>query len=281
VGAAQLKSTLEHKVKVKSADMDTEKVIESQAEEPQVEQVEARAIPLGHTTSELEQQLRDALDDAHDVLQHTDDAFDTKIPTDAEHQDLPDLFSPDPPQDNESLAGEDTSYITVTSEEVNYACGDLLESSEKEDASLQVQMLQPMSEQTDHSAPDTASPIDQLSALRERLHQIRSVAALPETPSISAAKSVTVVDTAETVKTPEATVGDEPLKPSAPAASEAIQTSDAELTETQTTETLSKPDKRRAELEQKSRKELQAIAKAHGIKANLSSSKIIDALFAQ
>ena len=37
----------------------------------------------------------------------------------------------------------------------------------------------------------------------------------------------------------------------------------------------------RAELEQKSRKELQTLAKEHGIKANLSSSKIIDALCAQ
>ena len=37
----------------------------------------------------------------------------------------------------------------------------------------------------------------------------------------------------------------------------------------------------RTELEQKSRKELQALAKEHGIKANQSSSKIIDALCAQ
>ena len=269
MGVAQLKSTLEAKAKTAPADESTE--------EPQLEQVDA-SIPLGRTTSALEQQLRDALEDAHDVLQHTDDAFDTEIPTDTDQQELPDLISPDPRPDSEERA-EDESYVTVTSEEVNHACGDLLE----EDAEQQT----PASEQSEQSVPsDLASPIDQLSALREKLRQIRHVT--EETANADVA--VTETET-EAVDTLEGSVPDESAK--APPSPEQVQPIDAdascvlgeaEISATQATElpkAANNTEEYRTELEQKSRKELQTLAKEHGIKANQSSSKIIDALCAQ
>ena len=91
--------------------------------------------------------------------------------------------------------------------------------------------------------------------------------------------SETVAKIVEAIKTPDVSVGDEPLNANAPAAPEVGQTA-ADLTQTRTTETPCKPVECRAKLEQKSRKQLQALAKAHGIKANLSSSKIIDTLCA-
>ncbi len=235
-------------------------------------QVEARATQLGRADIELEQQLRDALDDAQDVLQHTNDAFDTTIPTDAEHDSLPDLVSPDPRRDEEH-ADDDASYVAVTSEEVDHACGDLLQTAETGDTTdgLEQHKLHLLPTRTPLSAPeDVASPIDQLSALRKRLLQIRSAAALPETATVNA-PSEAVAQTAVIRKTPDFAVEHEDLKEHVPV-SPVIQTSDIGVVNKQTIE---KP-----ELEQKSRKELQALAKAHGIKANLSSSKIIEALHA-
>ena len=270
-GVAQLKSTLGAKA--------------AATEGPQVEQVD-ESIPLGRTTSALERQLRDALEDAHDVLQHTDDAFDTVIPTNTDQQDLPDLISPDPRPDSEER-GEDESYVTVTSEEVNHACGDLLE----EDAEQQT--LQPASEQSQQSVPDYASPIDQLSVLREKLRQIRSVTeetaytdvavtiteteTETEAEAEAEAKNEAVADTAEAVDTQEDTTTDESAK--TPPSPEQLQPADISATESP--EAVNNTQDYRTELEQKSRKELQTLAKEHGIKANQSSSKIIDALCAQ
>jgi len=95
------------------------------------------------------------------------------------------------------------------------------------------------------SPPLSAS--EKLSALREKLRQIQSPPAEAET---------------------EAT---------APDAAAAPAEAEAEATAAEEECGLSY----RTELEEKSRKELQGMAKANGIKANLSSAKIIDALCEQ
>jgi hypothetical protein len=100
------------------------------------------------------------------------------------------------------------------------------------------------------SPPLSAS--EKLSALREKLRQIQS-------PPAEAETEVTAPDAA-----------------AAPAETEAAEV-EAEATAAEEECGLSY----RTELEEKSRKELQGMAKANGIKANLSSAKIIDALCEQ
>lgn len=255
----------------------------NQPEKQEKQQVDDDAMPLGRTTSELEQQLLDALDDAQDVLQHSEDAFDTTIPTDSENSSLPDLISPETRPDDEQA--DDTSYITVTSEEVNHACGNLLPDAETDDTAAETD--QHVSKSPQSVSTDQSSPIDQLSALRERLRQIRCTdahsksEAEDEEPVVAQNSPVATVVAArddEADKADEAPMADtQPSSEVAPAVN--VNANDAiDEVAKPDTEAVEKTESYRTVLEHKSRKELQKLAKEHGIKANLSSSKIIDAL---
>jgi hypothetical protein len=223
-------------------------------EQQQEEDVDmAEEVPLARTTSGLEQQLQAALTEAEDVLQHTDEMFDQEIPADVEQQALPDLISPDPRPDEEAEAAmtemmddHDASYVTASGEETPAA---------PQEAAVQV------------SPPLSAS--EKLSALREKLRQIQS-------PPAEAETEVTAPDAAAAPAEAEAAAPAE-AEAAAPAEAEAEAEAVAEATAAEEECGLSY----RTELEEKSRKELQGMAKANGIKANLSSAKIIDALCEQ